>query len=130
MSKDTPGFTFTAPAGEATIYPHRALYQDTDGTVKMFAGVTGNIVGVSQNKTTAVGQAVSVVSSGITLVEVGTAVTTVLPGQELGILATGTATNATGTTKDALLGIAQEANTAAGQLIGVLLAGPSAKRYF
>jgi len=120
MSKDIPGFSWTASASE-TIPAYRAvMLTSTAGQVSLTTGATVHVVGIAQNATT-VGQAVTIVSSGISLMEA--AANTLVPGDKVTTDNAGKAVDGS-TAGDAKVGICLETGGAAGDYVAVLLSSP------
>lgn len=117
MAKAIEGFSYTEPS-DAAIPQYRAVTATSTG-VDLVSANDQVIVGISGNKTTAAGQAVTIVHSGIALMEASAAIA---KGAKVGMTTNGRAVTATST--KTLVGIAKEAAGAAGDLIGVLLVSP------
>lgn len=117
MTKAIEGFSFTLPVASGSVPQYRAV-KESSGQALLPTANTDVIVGVIQNKTTATGQAGTIVSSGIVVVEAAEAIA---KGALVGIEAN-TGKAVAQVSAKTRLGQAQEASAAAGDLIGVLLA--------
>lgn len=117
---EIPGFSFTLPAAVdfSALGQFRFVDVNSSGQATS-AGAAADAIGVRQNTPTAVGEATTVVTSGIVMVEASAAI---VVGATIASAADGKAVTAVST--NPALGTALTAAGGDGELVSVLLAGP------
>jgi hypothetical protein len=116
MAIEIPGFLWSLPAAsDLSALQFRALIADGSGEAEQNTSAGGDIIGVLQDDPVA-GQPAAIMSTGVTKMEAGAAVT------QGGVVMSdnvGRAVDATATNKG--IGIALDAAAGAGEIISVLL---------
>jgi hypothetical protein len=120
---EIPGFSFTLPSAADLSASGQFRFVNVNSSGQAIAPTAaGEAIGVRQNSPIA-GEATTIVTSGIVMVEAGE---TVVAGEFVKCMGATTAAGAAGdadTTNDAILGVFLTGG-AAGELVSVLLAGP------
>jgi len=125
---EIPGFSWSLPSdADLSTGNGQFRFVNINATGEAIAAAAaGKAIGVRQNKPK-VGEATTIVSSGIVMVEAGEAIAI---GENIKVMGTTTTAGRAGdadTEDDTIVGVALTAAGAAGELVTVLLAAPASQ---